>query len=63
MYLYHVAVERDGHLEGVPACELGRKAEGGRFWLTTDSLRNSEIVQGTGPGRLEDFCDRKRVKQ
>jgi hypothetical protein len=60
MYLYHVAVEKNGHLEGRPAREINGKSDGGRFWLTTASLQATEIVQGYGPGPMDNFTDRKK---
>lgn len=64
MYLYHVAIEKDGWLQGVPASALAdeKKGDGGRFWLRDDSLTATEIVQGYGPGDTEDFTDRPRKK-
>ncbi len=66
-YLYHVAVENDGHLEMVPTSHLaGPKwvRGGGRCWLSAVSTeRMVVIISGYGPGDYLDFTDRPRLSK
>lgn len=65
-WLYHVAVEVDGHLELVPTSHLeGRfaRTSGGRCWLTHDMAGDVQILSGSGPGDLCDFEDRPRKRE
>lgn len=59
MYLYHVVVEENGNLYGVPAADLARPHNGGKFLLTDESLSISEIVQSNVAD--EEFIERNRA--
>lgn len=62
-WLYHVVVERDGHMELVPTCHLEPRfaaRSGGRCWLTQDMAASVEILTGSGPGAIYCHEDRKR---
>ena len=53
-YLYHVAVNRDGHWWLVPTGHLdpSRVSGGGDCWLTEESAACRDIIDGTDPGGL-----------
>ena len=61
-YLYHVAVLRDGELDMVPTAYLEKSliAGGGRCHLTERLAAETEIINGSGPGKCLDFRDRPR---
>ena len=63
LYLFHVACEREGAIELVPAQYLNptTREEGGRYWLVSD-LSEAEIVCGWGPKPHECYLDRPRRK-
>ena len=67
LWLFHVAVfnEKHGVMEMHPASWLDpkKKRDGGSCWLTQDTAAGTEIVQGYGPGRNDDFTDRKKKCQ
>lgn len=66
-YLYHVVVECDGHLKGVPTSHLEPTLAngGGSFWLHAHPrvLEDAEVIHGYGPGDTLSFEDRPKIKR
>jgi hypothetical protein len=64
-YLYHTVILREGYLEMVPTCHLEptKAKSGGRCWLKALDADQLEVIYGYGPGPMDDFTDRPKVKE